>query len=280
LAGVVAATAPASRSASEDDTPPARSAREVRGATPYAPIENEPAPKLIVDDPLPDLLHKGIVWIQYRTENLRIVPVFGKGALSVSPRVGHLHVRVDDLPWLWADASDTNTIDIAGMPPGEHKVHIELVDANHQVFPGQSKTVKFTVPGTASVGVGGKAQHAQHIGKSQVKVTQLSQRDIIEKLDGRDASATVKEVTFEPGQKDLPHRHAGPVFGYVLEGEYEHAINDEPVKTYKAGETFYEPSGSVHRVAQNPSGKTKTRLLAVILHPRGDKEVTVPEKGK
>ena len=57
-------------------------------------------------------------------------------------------------------------------------------------------------------------------------------------------------MTFEPGQKDSPHRHAGPVFGYVLEGEYEHAIDDEPVKTYKAGETFYEPSGCVHRVAE------------------------------
>ena len=112
-----------------------------------------------------------------------------------------------------------------------------------------------------------------------MKVTQLSQRDIIEKLDGKDASATVLEVTFEPGQKDTPHRHAGPVFGYVLEGEYEHAINDEPVKTYKAGDTFYEPSGCVHRVAANPSNKTKTRLLAVILHPRDVKEVTVWEKG-
>jgi quercetin dioxygenase-like cupin family protein len=70
------------------------------------------------------------------------------------------------------------------------------------------------------------------------------------------------------------------VFGYVLEGEYEHALGDEPVKKYKAGDTFYEPSGSVHRVARNPSGKTRTRLLAVILHPRDAKEVTVPEKGK
>jgi len=121
---------------------------------------------------------------------------------------------------------------------------------------------------------------AQHAGKSQVKVTQLSQRDIIEKLDGKDAGVTVKEVTFEPGQRDSPHSHAGPVFGYVLEGEYEHAIDDEPVKTYKAGETFYEPSGCVHRVAQNPSSKTRTRLLAVILHPSDAKEVTIPQKRK
>src|SRR5262245_16414857 len=58
------------------------------------------------------------------------------------------------------------------------------------------------------------------------------------------------------------------------------AADDEPVKTYKAGDTFYEPSGSVHRVARNPSGKTRTRLLAVILHSRDTKETTVPEKGK
>jgi hypothetical protein len=97
-----------------------------------------------------DLLDQGVVWIQYRTENVHILPVFGKGALNASPRVGHLHVHVDDLPWWWADASDNNTIDLAGMPPGPHKVRIELVDANHEVFPGQSKTVTFIVAGPVS----------------------------------------------------------------------------------------------------------------------------------
>ena len=130
----------------------AQSAKETRGATPYLPIENEPPAKLIVDDPLPTLLAQGIVWIQWRVENVNIVPVFGKAALGVSPRVGHLHIHVDDLPWLWADASNINTIDLAGMPPGPHKVLIELADANHEVFPGQAKTVKFTVTGTGSHG--------------------------------------------------------------------------------------------------------------------------------
>ena len=128
----------------------AQSARELRGSTPYLAIENEPPPKLIVDPPLAAGLAQGIVWIQYRTENCRILPVFGKEGQKVSPRVGHLHVRVDDLPWLWADTSDSNTIDIGGMPPGEHKVTIELVDSMHQVYPGQSKTVKFTIPKKAS----------------------------------------------------------------------------------------------------------------------------------
>ena len=110
------------------------------------PIENEPAPRLLVEPPLPAPLAQNVVFIPYRVENVRILPVSGPAARNLSPRVGHLHITVDDLPWLWADASDLNTVDIAGMPPGEHKVHIELVDANHQVFPGQAKTVKFTVP--------------------------------------------------------------------------------------------------------------------------------------
>ena len=124
----------------------AQSAKDIRGASPYFALENEPAPKLIVDPVLPGPLAFGVAQIQYRVENVRIIPAFGEAALKLSPRVGHLHITVDDLPWWWADASDLNTVDIAGMPPGPHKVKIELVDANHQVFPGQVATVTFTVP--------------------------------------------------------------------------------------------------------------------------------------
>ena len=148
VAGVLAARAqPSPRTDVRSDP---QSAKEVRGASPYADIKNEAEPKLIVDPPLPDLLDQGVVWIQWRVENVHIVPVFGKGALNVSPRVGHLHVQVDDLPWWWADPSGVNTIDMAGMPPGPHRVKISLVNANHEVFPGQSKTVTLTIPKRAS----------------------------------------------------------------------------------------------------------------------------------
>jgi len=124
----------------------AQSAKDIRGASPYIEIPSEPAPRLIVDPPLPEGLALGIFWAQYRVENVHIAPVFGAGAVKASPRVGHLHIVVDDLPWWWADPSNTNTIDIAGLPPGQHKVKIALVDANHTVFPGQVVTLTFTVP--------------------------------------------------------------------------------------------------------------------------------------
>ena len=146
--GVVAAWPHTSTRADIDSTP--QSARKIRGASPYNEIKNEPAPRLIVDAPLADRLEQGIVHIQWRVENVHIVPVFGKGALNVSPRVGHLHIHVDDLPWWWADASNINTIDLAGMPPGPHKIQIDLVNANHALFPEQSRTVTFTIPEGAS----------------------------------------------------------------------------------------------------------------------------------
>ena len=109
------------------------------------PIDNEPAPRLIVEPPLPGPLARGVVFIPYRVENLRILPVGGPAARNVSPRVGHLHITVDDLPWPWADYGQSNTIVLVGMPRGQHKVLIELVDAEGNVFTAQ--TVTFHSPG-------------------------------------------------------------------------------------------------------------------------------------
>lgn len=119
------------------------SARDIIGSSPLIAIEDEAPPKLIVDPPLPEPLSQGRVFIQYWTENLRVLPVFGKGALDVSPRIGHIHITVDDAPWHFVDASG-ETIILVGLEPGPHKVLIELADPTHQVI--TSETVTFTVP--------------------------------------------------------------------------------------------------------------------------------------
>jgi hypothetical protein len=119
------------------------SAKDILGSSPLIAIENEAPAKLIVDPPLPEPLAQGRVFIQYRTENLRILPVFGKGALDVSPRIGHIHITVDDAPWHFVDTSG-ETIILVGLEPGLHKVLIELADPAHKVI--TSETVTFTVP--------------------------------------------------------------------------------------------------------------------------------------
>jgi hypothetical protein len=119
------------------------SAKDIRGPSPLIAIENEAPAKLIVDPPLPEPLSLGRVFIQYGTENLRVVPVFGKAALEVSPRIGHIHITVDDAPWHFIDASG-ETVVVVGLEPGPDKVLIELADPTHKVI--TSETVRFSVP--------------------------------------------------------------------------------------------------------------------------------------
>jgi hypothetical protein len=119
------------------------SARDIRGAAPVVPLASEPPPKLIVDPPLPEPLSFGRVVIQYATQNLHIVPVYGPAALDVSPRIGHIHVTVDDTPWHWADASGEPLV-LNGFTPGDHHILIEMVDATHKVIEG--KTIAFRIP--------------------------------------------------------------------------------------------------------------------------------------
>ena len=53
----------------------AQTAKDFKGATPLVAIPNEPPAKLVVDPPVPEQLALGRVFIQFRTENLRIMPV-------------------------------------------------------------------------------------------------------------------------------------------------------------------------------------------------------------
>lgn len=118
-------------------------------APPVVPLQNEPPAKILVDAPLAGPLAQGRVVIQNRAKNLHFVPVFGPTALAVSPRIGHIRVNVDDAPWVWADASGEDVI-INGLPPGPHKVRIQLETANHQLL--DQGTVSFRVPRPLTVG--------------------------------------------------------------------------------------------------------------------------------
>ena len=105
----------------------------------------EPPAKLFVSEPLPEQLARGLVVVTYRTENLRIEPVYGAPALSVSPRIGHIHVTVDSAAWHWADASNEPLI-VQGLAPGLHRILIELANPVHVVI--DSKLIEFTIPAT------------------------------------------------------------------------------------------------------------------------------------
>jgi quercetin dioxygenase-like cupin family protein len=139
------------------------------------------------------------------------------------------------------------------------------------------RTLLATIVVALAVGGMSLANHDGH-GKGGDGVKVLSTVDVPEKLGDKKAKATTVEVTLGPGEVEAAHRHPGSAFGYVLEGEYEWAIDDNKAKILKAGETFYEPAGCLHRVSKNPSDKNKTRILAVVLHPADVKDIVIPEK--
>jgi quercetin dioxygenase-like cupin family protein len=120
---------------------------------------------------------------------------------------------------------------------------------------------------------GSKDRHAE-AAKHKVVLEQL----LREKLDGKQSKVTVWELERAPGAASAPHRHPGPVLGYVLEGELEVALDDGPVKTYKAGQMWYEPARVLHRVSRNPSKTKPVRFLAIMFSDKDQKHLVLPEK--
>lgn len=80
-------------------------------------------------------------------------------------------------------------------------------------------------------------------------------------------AATVRliEVRYGPSAFSPAHRHQCPVIGYVVDGQIKSQVDSGPMTIYKAGESFYEPAGSLHAVSANGSASSDARLLAVFV---------------
>jgi quercetin dioxygenase-like cupin family protein len=81
---------------------------------------------------------------------------------------------------------------------------------------------------------------------------------------------TVSHVPYPPGRVGSPHKHAGFVLAYVVEGAVVAKVSDQgPERVYKAGEMFYEQPGATHEVSKNASQTEPAKLLALIFAPKG-----------
>lgn len=74
-------------------------------------------------------------------------------------------------------------------------------------------------------------------------------------------------VEYEPGGSSSAHTHPDSAFIYatVLEGAIRSQVNDGPVTTYRAGESFAELPGDHHSVSANASDSEPAKLLAVFV---------------
>ena len=95
-----------------------------------------------------------------------------------------------------------------------------------------------------------------------------------------DWEVTISHVDFPPGRVGSAHRHAGFVLAYVLQGEILTKVSGQgPAKTYKAGEMFFEPPGSVHEESANASRTEPAQLLAMIFAKKGSTLTTPAGRG-
>lgn len=83
-------------------------------------------------------------------------------------------------------------------------------------------------------------------------------------------------VELEPGSAGSPpHRHSGPVFGYVIEGGLIFELEGEPERVITAGEAFWESGGDlVHWQAATNLSDGYTKFLAVMVCAPGKEMLT------
>jgi quercetin dioxygenase-like cupin family protein len=83
-------------------------------------------------------------------------------------------------------------------------------------------------------------------------------------VPGREVRITLLDLM--PGHASPPHRHPNHhVFGFIVDGTYEWKIGDEPVKTFKPGQAFYEPPGVLHAVSRNASADARAKLVVFMV---------------
>ncbi|HJP72753.1 MAG TPA: cupin domain-containing protein [Pseudonocardiaceae bacterium] len=89
--------------------------------------------------------------------------------------------------------------------------------------------------------------------------------------------AMTQLVELPPADAGLePHRHSGPVFGYVLQGRILFELEGEAPREISAGEAFWEPGGDVvHYQVANLEPETPSRFLAVCVCAPGVDMITM-----
>ena len=132
--------------------------------------------------------------------------------------------------------------------------------------PGVKRTDRATAPTAGST----------HGAPLQETVTVVADKPIPNLPGKRLVSQT---VDYPPGASSTPHHHPGSAFiyAYVVSGAIRSQVNDEPVRVYRPGETWFESPGAYHRVSANASDTEPARLLAVLIVDAADEQLVIPD---
>jgi quercetin dioxygenase-like cupin family protein len=108
-----------------------------------------------------------------------------------------------------------------------------------------------------------------------VKVTLVYQHEL-PNVPGKSIKGVL--VEYGPGGYSQGHTHPRSAFIYatVLEGAIRSQVNDGPVTTYKAGQSFSEMPGDRHAVSANASETEPAKLLAVFVLDSSETVLATP----
>jgi quercetin dioxygenase-like cupin family protein len=113
------------------------------------------------------------------------------------------------------------------------------------------------------------AQQSSKTGKSGNGGRRTQRQPLPAPFTGMDAAIT--PLTIQPGAApSRPHTHPGFVLGYVIEGDYLFAINNETPRVVHAGEVFFEPQGATHTTHASANPDQMVKLLAIVIGPHDD----------
>lgn len=112
--------------------------------------------------------------------------------------------------------------------------------------------------------------HVTAAAKPRLSAKALWKQDL---TDIKGKELMVIELNIDPGAGSPAHKHPGHTVGYVIEGQFEMQIDDDPKQIFKAGEVFYEPAGVVHTLGRNPS-ETEIAKVVVFMLKDADKPAT------
>ena len=124
----------------------------------------------------------------------------------------------------------------------------------------------FVLVGAMVVGaIGLQGLHAEEKEyKPKAKVTPLVQKALMG-VEGKDV--LIRHFELPPGFVGGKHFHPGPVFVYILEGEFT-VDTEKGRQTFKVGEVYEEPTGRVMQ-ARNLSTASPLKLVVFQVGDKG-----------
>jgi quercetin dioxygenase-like cupin family protein len=121
----------------------------------------------------------------------------------------------------------------------------------------------------ALIGVAIAQQTTAPVQPSPVKRTPIGKVEV----PGSNYEVITAVVELQPGFKAGRHTHPGSVMGQVIEGELMIAIEGQPEKIVKAGQSVEVPDGAIHD--EGPVGLNPVKIIAVYVVEKGKPLVTL-----